>query len=1309
MRRFIPDIIAENFQKNNYASSFKAFAMFIDISGFTAMTEDLMKNGAEGAEVLAKIINRVFDPVIETVYLSNGFISTFAGDAFTAIFPQDSQALDIVSCAINIREIFNSNSLQETRFGTFGISVKIGLSYGNIDWGIIGPETHKTFYFRGEAVNQSAFAEHQCRKMEIVCDVPFIKECDQKSLDLTPINDMHFKIFSCNRVFNKNNIQICDIGPDILRYFMPKQVLGMEAFGEFREISAVFISYEDVDNLNSLESEISKVIEQADIYGGFFEGIDFGDKGASSLVIFGVPHTYEDIIKRTTDFSLSVRNILKTGTRMGIHNGIAFAGIKGNKYRLCYGVMGGVVNLTARLMMKAEWGQILCSPSVFRNINEFYECSSIGFLELKGFKEKIKIFRLAGKREASKVKNIVTEFIGRKSETQNIIDVINPIFNGIFGGIIYIDGAAGIGKTRFILNIKGILEKKGCKFILLNCDQILRKPFNQFETFFKNYFQLHENDNTQVKAEKFDRVFNTLIEETSDLYIKKELERTRSIIASMAGLECEDSLYAQLGPRGIYENTISAVKNFFLAQCIKKPLIIVIDDIHWIDNDSTEALKALTHNVKECPFSIIAVCRFNDDGTRFQVFESKDLTVNRIELKAFDEEMLQRFLTANYFKKEIPERTEKYILEKSGGNPFFAEQIALTLIENNYLDDAFNLKDVYENIPSGINNIIMSRIDRLSAKMKEAIKAASVLGRTFALNLIQKMVFSLKITDSEEEFNSYLVEGTCQQIWDIISEFKYIFKHALIRDVAYEMQMKERLRVLHDLAGSLIEDLYGDLISEYYFELADHYHIAENKNKAVEYLKKAADQAGERYQNIRAIELYDRLLPYLEADKDYLKVIEVIHKKGSILELTGRWDEAETLFERALELSEKIKNDNLLVDSMHLYGWLNLCKGNPEKAKEIMQKALDLSIKNQYLKGIGLSKGHMGVINFDEGQFDIALKYFQDMLEIFLELDDKKWQSHAYGNMGLVYSRLSDYNKAADLYKKQIEICEKIGDRLGISKATCNTGNIFYLLGDYETALKYYDEQLTICEELGDKSGISLALGNMGIIYASRGLYEKAMNYFERQLSISIELGDKSSISHAYGNMGLVLKDQGIFDKALSFYQKQLEMFRELGDNTGISYSLSDMGGLYFNSGDIDKASSYLDKAILISREINFHYLLCEQLMHKSEILLLQCKTEEALNMLEESMHIAQKLNRDEIVFNGNILKCRIRKDPQSLLQMLAKYNDDEEKHGKILHALWLITGDLYYCKKAKSVYEKLFQSIPLFEYKNMIKELSKH
>ena len=466
MFNLIPQFIHNEFKKGEYKGDCEVITMFMDISGFTAMTERLMNEGKEGAEVLSSILNGVFEPVIDAVYNRGGFISTFAGDAFTAIFSKDIEPVKTLYSAGEINNIFKEKGIQRTRFGDFDLSVKIGLSYGNVEWGIIGDSEYKAYFFKGEAVEGAALSEQKCDKMQIITDdklLSLIPKNQQHIFNTIKHNEQYYRINEINMslekdtepVSEKGNMSV-DLDRDIVKLFMPDNVINYSGIGELRDIVSVFISLnEELHNYEDLNTFVKNTLEELNNIGGYFKGFDFGDKGGTLLAIFGAPVSYENNIIRALNFILTVKEIYGDKIKAGISYGTVYTGIVGSKRRYNYDVLGDIVNLSSRLMSNAGWGNIWLSKKMGEKQTEEFQIKPVGKISIKGKTDEEMVYELLGKKDKKSEKSYKGEMVGREEESKILNEYLKPVFNNKFGGMIYIYGEAGIGKSRFVYeNIK---------------------------------------------------------------------------------------------------------------------------------------------------------------------------------------------------------------------------------------------------------------------------------------------------------------------------------------------------------------------------------------------------------------------------------------------------------------------------------------------------------------------------------------------------------------------------------------------------------------------------------------------------------------------------------------------------------------------------------------------------------------------------------------------------------------------------------------------------------------------------------------
>jgi tetratricopeptide (TPR) repeat protein/class 3 adenylate cyclase len=577
-----------------------------------------------------------------------------------------------------------------------------------------------------------------------------------------------------------------------------------------------------------------------------------------------------------------------------------------------------------------------------------------------------------------------------------------------------------------------------------------------------------------------------------------------------------------------------------------------------------------------------------------------------------------------------------------------------------------NLVSEASSIPSGISQIIIARIDRLSAEMKETVKTASVLGREFALRVLEKMLGS-GIGLKEINILNELETGKNDKLWENLTELKYIFKHALIRETVYEIQLKETLRKLHDLAGNIIEDIYSDNIKEPHFEeLADHYDKAENEVKAIEYLEKAGYNAKINFRNEIAIVFYEKLLKYLSHNNYSEKKINTLIRIGDIFELTGKWDDSLNLYETALSLSEKIKSDLLTAKSLYKISFLTINRGDILKSIEMSEKALKLSERsNDYLlysnilgalgvaykemndyekalnylyiqrdksseygdmRGCSDSIVNIGNIHLNKGDMNKAMECYTEANRISSDLGDKISLAKITGNLGLVYSNLGNYEKAKAFYKESMDICLQLGDKRGYSMSAGNLGLIYWSTSEYEKAQLCFEQKINVSLELGDKNGYSIALGNMGLIYDAKGNKEKAMEFLEASRTICKEIKDRRGYARACGNMGTIYLSIGDYKKAIDCFNENIEIYEELGEKRGYAIGIGNMGNIYENMGDYDNALKSYEKKMIICKELGIKKSYSIALNNIGNIYSIKNEFDKAMKCFDEAIDIGTEL-----------------------------------------------------------------------------------
>ena len=1339
MKYLIPHFIQEKFDENELHGSISACALFLDLSGFTPLTEALMNKGNSGAEELSVILNDIFGPLVHIVYARGGFVPYFAGDAFTAIFPEDAPNTSHLACleaALAARSHFRDRDFQ---FGDFTIGLRIGLSYGDIEWGIVGRH-QRSFYFRGRPIDQSALCQAMAKNEDFSLVID--ETIRQKGLP----GDIRAHQIKPNFYYIPNNctlqektgkpLKLPPLRKAIAARFLPEAVVNYQQEGEFRSVITLFISFTGIEDHRLLNRFAGIVLEQMDNFSGYFKEIDFGDKGGVLVGFFGAPVTFENNVERALEFvyaldqeTSDLRQRYSFQYRVGITQGTAYTGIVGGRERCQYAAVGNRVNLAARLMMSADWGEVLVDSEI-RKYHHF-RFQHKGDIQYKGILGSVPTFKLMGKNEAS-LNAYEGIMVGRDGEIQELIDFAQPLFDYRFAGIATIYGEAGIGKSRLTHELRKALEATdriswhGCQ-----TDQILKKPFNPFIYFLRNYFQQSPQDSNEGNLENFERRFSHLLQQLDQLNngnargMKSELLRTKSVLAALLGIVYFDSLWEQLDAKGRYQNTIQAIINLFFSESLIQPCVIELEDAHWLDDDSQELINELLRYIPRHAILLLITSRYKDDGSK-PVFVTDDL---QREFQYPRHEVDLNFLSRNSARQfaefqlggPIADSFLHMLLRTTNSNPFYLQQLLEYFGEQGLLDKQngeWVLADQNVQLSSSINAVLTARIDRLSSLVKETVKAAAVIGREFEIPILNEVMKSQQEFATDQGDSSTILAEQIRvaedgQIWRAMSELRYIFRHSLLREAAYSMQLRTRLQQLHRLIAEAIERLYPDKLEERYVDLVFHYEQAGVSDKMRFYLRKAADYARNNFQNHQALEFYEKLLQKFDDQSDLKDQVRTLLKKGRVQELVGEWDSCEQTYREALTLAKKLQDVLLLGGANNSLGQVLLLKGEYDVAIRFLQQAEQLFASVDNHKGMAQVKGNLGNIYFRQGDYDRARTYFQDNITMGRSLEPPAVDAQIVANLGLTYMNRGEFQEGIKQQRDHLGICEQKNDKQGAATIHTYLGIVYLEQGDYTEALKSFRQGLELSEELGNKHLLSIGIGNVGVVYERQGDYNKAMEHYVDDLELCEQLGDKQGTAIALGLIGQLLNIQGEFYKAIEYLQKSLMMSEELNYRKGIAKAVNTLGDIFYYLKQYARSLHFYDRAIEVTRSIGNKLVLGNSLVEKGVVLLHTDDHHALQHLVEEALELAKDLGNPDLLFDARLLQAQALaakaqlQEAQAILHDLLTGPLGKDQQAAIYYQLHLIRPEDEQLKdKARLLYEELYAATPRFTYEERLQEL---
>jgi len=1338
VKNLIPHFIQNQHLKEHTHGHLTAYTLFVDLSGFTPLTEALMKQGNKGAEQLSNILNEIFEPLVHLVYAKGGYIPYFAGDAFTAIFPTDQKDIDarhIIVTAMQAREMF---SQRQFRFGDFTIGVKFGLSYGEVEWGIVGKK-NKSFYFCGKPVDSCAACQVKAQDQDIVIDEAMSQQLTEESFYQKKIEEGFYKIWGLlpDKAGKLPAVNLPKLDAEVALTFLPQAVVDYNQEGEFRTVISVFISFEGIRSYKALNDFSTIVLEQINSFSGYFKEIDFGDKGGVMVGFFGAPVTFENNTGRALEFVATLREELRelqllSGLRyrIGVTQGTAYTGIVGGKQRCQYAAVGNRVNLAARLMTHAGWGEVLVDEEMQKDTHFHFQHR--GDIRYKGIKGDVPTFKLIGRNYETRT-TYSGKMVGRDKEFQQLIDIVQPLFSEQNAGIAYVYGEAGIGKSRLMHELKSVLlGQQLVHWHTCQADQILKNPFNPFIYFLKNYFEQYPESTSIANIQHFELHYEQLLEELEKLTrveaasVRRELVRTKSVLAALIGLNFQDSIWDLLDAKGRYQNTLSAIINLIVAESLLQPVIIEIEDAHWLDDNSRELLNEFIRQMGRYPILLLITSRYLDDGTKPEILNNRlvermEMRVNEIDLNLLEPGAVRAF-AVRHLGGDLQEEFFETLLRMSNSNPFYLQQILEYLTESNLLkkvEGKWAIKDEDIKLSTSINAILTARIDRLSTLVKETVKAAAVIGREFEVPILSEVMksqeeFLSNNGDASKLLKEQIKHAEKGQIWHAMNELRYIFKHSLMREAVYGMQLRTRLQQIHLHIAEAIERLYGDNLEERYFDLAFHYEQADVFDKTCDYLRKAADYARSNFQNQQALDYYEKLLAKLGANKDGVSEIRTHLKKGKVLELIGNWEECQSAYEKALSLAKKSRDVLLLGRSNNSLGHLLLLKGDYQEANRFLHTAAGLFESIENATGKAKVYGDLGNLYFRQGQYDQAKEYFEQSLSFASQSSSElALNAQVAANLGLTHMNQGDYDEGIRCQRDQLLVCEKHNDKQGMASLYTNMGIVYFEKGDYDAALDSYQKGLELSEELGNKLLTSIAIGCIGSVYQQQGDYNRAMENFQRDLELCEELGDKQGTAIALGLIGELYSVEGHFKRAIEYLQKNLMLCEELGYQKGIAKAVNTLGDVFYYTKQYERSLHFYDRAIEVTRRINNKLVLGASLVEKGQVLLAMDNPDELPSITKESLAIAEELGNPDLLFDAKLLAIReqiAKEDTQaghSELEKLLASDLSAEQQAATYFELYLLQPEKEeYRDKSTSLYQELYEHTPKFIFKKRLEEL---
>ncbi len=914
--------------------------------------------------------------------------------------------------------------------------------------------------------------------------------------------------------------------------------------GERREVTVLFADVKgftklsqklDPEEVHRRMNEIMKIFTRCiTMYGGYVDkyigdcimGL-FGAKKASEqdtqrAILAGLMMTSQLKLYNKLIRQKGLSHGIEFNIRVGINTGLVHVGKMGQERVGDYTVIGSPANLASRMESNAPVGRIMLPVDTMKTVEHLFDFERVGFVDVKGYDEPIECYLVKSPRHHKverwlKRKSI---FIGREDEMRVLRDGFESLGKRQVASIIGISGDAGLGKSRLVHEFAATIRDEAL-ILQAICSGLRPTPFNLFTSLLENYCRIHVNEAEQSRK---DKLHKALTDDLSD---------DEPLLGFLLGIRSDD-VRLQQSKKDRIEHVQQAILALLksIAEQSDKPVVLVLDDIHWIDESSQAVLDYLQSRFFSTP-----------DAARWLVilmhrpdFELS-IKTDTIELKPLSSPEITRLIRQHTSDLDLPHGAIAKIEALSAGNPFYLEEWC------NYIHNlpTSDLKDFP--VPANLHSLILSRLDQLDGEVKLLLQKAAVIGQEFFLEILHEIEHRL---DNPAPLDTTIEDLERQSMILKMLGFDYsayFFKHITTREVAYQTLLISNRKLLHKLTAEAIESIFPDELDRFLYALADHYVRAEQTDKALVYLKQSAKLATDSYANRQAIRLwkkYIELLPEKEIGEKQTAKLTI----AEIQWLIGDWDTAEDGIKSILQ--GKPGNPAINFEAHRQLGICHFYRGRMDEAKEEFEKALKIATTTNDPHHLATAHGNLGIWHQHHKEMSIALEHHRSALSYAKNIEDFDRAAKTYSNIGMIHLIQQEYMEAEDNFQAGLKIAMRYRFQKIQSILIGNLGYLRYLEDKPEKAIRYYEQKWLLAEKMDDKLEMIKVLGNIGNIRRDRGEHREALDFYRRILAIKLTLGNKTSIAATHYNIAKELAALKQLDQAIDEIDKAIELVENL-------------------------------------------------------------------------------------------------------------------------------------------------------------------
>jgi tetratricopeptide (TPR) repeat protein len=890
--------------------------------------------------------------------------------------------------------------------------------------------------------------------------------------------------------------------------------------------------------------------------------------------------------------------------------------------------------------------------------------------------------------------------IDRTEEMKLLKEAVDRTIQGE-GGLVFLYGEAGIGKTRLARELRAYARLQGMQVLYGRCPALFRMdgvpPYVLWREVIRDYLET-------CGPEQLYRVVGFYPAEVAKL-VPELSQKIRTIPQSFP-----------ISPEQEQNRLFEAISQFITNISRETPLLVVLDDLQWTDPSSLLLLHYMARGVQKTPLLLLGAYRSTDIDVKHPLTPvltelNRERLPQSVSLKRMSADDVSEMVKQILEQDDVPTEFCRMVYEKTRGNPFFAEEVIKSLKEEEVIyreENKWKIKEVSRiEFPETVKSVIKARIGRLDDECQNVLTMASFVGNDVTCEAL------CGVTGIEEDkllemIDKILKTGLFKHRV-IHGEDVCSFADIIVRDVVYEEVSPFKRKKLHGVVGSALEKVYAKKIDEHFGELASHYLESGDKDKALDYFLKAGDKAAKVFANAEAASYLQSSLRLLEEkDGDPREKRDVLERLGDVKRLVGEYDVGIKYWNDALPLSNQL-NDRIMSARLHRKManafWNNL--GDRERAKEHHEKALKIletepesvELASLYedmagMIGMGATGNMTEALSLGEKAVELAkklnayevlahsymwlgeistwigsrrersLECFERALKIALDNGYMETAVWAYDDVAL-WLPLEENEKRLEYLQKAFELAKKVGTVEWTAMLGQHLAGRYLGMGDMSKAVALNEESVTLNRKSGNMTILNWSLRQLGTIHQVLGNWDKSEQYYKEAIDISQRIDDFQSIASAYGFYGWLCFDRGEYGKAKEFVDKMYEVCEKHGAK-GVQMSVSSfVAWEYIELGELEKAQSVIDSLHEYALEKDDKYLIASADAVTATLFRAQKKWEDSIKSFEKSLEEYEALGarRWDIYSFAKLVLCEYAR-----MYLERKKEGDAEKARNLLN-----------------------------------------